>query len=487
MADPYKVPELQSGAQDELETLPFVKRWYSEEILCRDEFEKLGKEAGISATSSNLVDPKEFATIARDLFKRGQVETAGGRVSLEKLKELVEDHSIKGKEAQVLSALYRVTKENRGYFFFRNSTAKSTIDDLVNLFPLHLDLLQLGREIAHTGRQAEKFNALDKDGSGSLSVVELSGLINSSQPNYMEKKMLLNKGVAKILRGRPLGKFGSDSELSKEEVEAIGLFMRSSPEFKPARLADCQSVRTSLSQSIVSSKLFGDGDMVERQAVKQGSVGNCVLVGALSTLAAVDGQLIKKLIKDNGDGTYSVRFPSKDKAYTVKASTEAELGIYGLGTPKGFWPAVVEKAFGLMKRDEGTNDPTKPLAEYTDVAGAPDEILYHLTGKKASKVSFGVLKIEAVQDKLDLALNGQQKTPVIGEIYQYLIPTPARTKNGFPAGHAYGIVGFDRSGPDGGTVAIYNPWGLGKGDPKGEVRISLKKFMANFDGFTMVK
>ncbi|MBM4319575.1 MAG: hypothetical protein FJ125_06370, partial [Deltaproteobacteria bacterium] len=68
----------------------------------------------------------------------------------------------------------------------------------------------------------------------------------------------------------------------------------------------------------------GDGDEheVAPNDVKQGSLGDCYLVAALAAVAKTDPEIIKNMIKDNGDGTYTVSFHLK----------EGRVGIYSSGS-----------------------------------------------------------------------------------------------------------------------------------------------------------
>ncbi len=54
------------------------------------------------------------------------------------------------------------------------------------------------------------------------------------------------------------------------------------------------------------------------------------------------------------------------------------------------------------------------------------------------------------------------------------------TQDGFRRGHMFSVLGFDKDGPDGGTVTIRNPWGQGDGTG-GNTKISLKEYLANFE------
>lgn len=98
--------------------------------------------------------------------------------------------------------------------------------------------------------------------------------------------------------------------------------------------------------------------------VDQGSLGDCFLISGMGAVAAANPELIKKAVRDNGDGTFTVTFQELQKdGKTFKPHTET-VDTYlptRAGTknrtayaqsdqnfdPKNqaLWPAIVEKAY----------------------------------------------------------------------------------------------------------------------------------------------
>ena len=58
------------------------------------------------------------------------------------------------------------------------------------------------------------------------------------------------------------------------------------------------------------------------------------------------------------------------------------------------------------------------------------------------------------------------------------------TAGKFPKGHQYTILGFEPSGDSDGVVIVRNPWGHKDDSTSGTIRVSLKKFMNNFNEIT---
>ena len=111
---------------------------------------------------------------------------------------------------------------------------------------------------------------------------------------------------------------------------------------------------------VASGKLFVDG--VSHDDVIQGSIADCYLAGALSSIAQADPKAIENAIKDNGNGTFDVRFfenagygkPMKEVKITVDGDMPmvagASVGKYAKARDKSeLWVGVMEKAYAQWK------------------------------------------------------------------------------------------------------------------------------------------
>ncbi|MBX9724627.1 MAG: hypothetical protein K2X81_24695, partial [Candidatus Obscuribacterales bacterium] len=83
------------------------------------------------------------------------------------------------------------------------------------------------------------------------------------------------------------------------------------------------------SENYDSNLLYANVDeplkSITPEAIHQGYIGDCVFEAVLSSMAQSRPALIKEMIKDNDDGTYTVTFPgASDKPVTVSAPTVAE-------------------------------------------------------------------------------------------------------------------------------------------------------------------
>src|SRR5436309_12308316 len=119
----------------------------------------------------------------------------------------------------------------------------------------------------------------------------------------------------------------------------------------------------------------GDANEVEMNDINQGPVGDCFLLASLAALAEKDPEAIKNMIRDYGDGSYTVTFHEKqvrsfpnggvyyvfvDKQITVSDGPQtidggADMGfharkgdtdVYGR---REIWPLIMERAYTQWK------------------------------------------------------------------------------------------------------------------------------------------
>ncbi|MFT3707495.1 MAG: C2 family cysteine protease [Archangium sp.] len=212
---------------------------------------------------------------------------------------------------------------------------------------------------------------------------------------------------------------------------------------------------TSVSWNPVGSggSLFVDG--VSYDDVIQGSIANCYMVSAFSSLAQQNPDAIKNAIKDNGDGTYDVRFFEKRggryQPVTVKVDSDVpvELGT----TPKyakardtkEAWVTVLEKAYAQWKGGY----------EAIGNGGNAGTVFEALTGKPPTWTS----TTYSTPDRLFAQL-----TKAVAEHHPVTAGTHGKdsgvdyTGTGVYAWHAYTLLGTSE---EAGTkyVQLRNPWG----------------------------
>jgi hypothetical protein len=192
------------------------------------------------------------------------------------------------------------------------------------------------------------------------------------------------------------------------------------------------------------------------------------------------------MIKDNGNGTYTVTFPG-DKAHPIKiaAPTEAEMGLNAEPSEYGIWPNVLEKAFGEYFV-ENSYFGTKGYSstEGADGGGFASRSTKLLTGKNADEYWCSGWRSSAtnqiIKNELTAAFaEGRAVTCSIGSIRH------GQTKDGFTKRHVYSIIGWDPNGKGGGTLVVRNPWGNKTVGPGGTSTMSYQQYLNNFNVITI--
>ncbi|MBL8933052.1 MAG: hypothetical protein JNM69_00775 [Archangium sp.] len=215
----------------------------------------------------------------------------------------------------------------------------------------------------------------------------------------------------------------------------------------------------------------------------QGSLGNCYLVSGLSSLANVQPDVIRNAIRENADGTYTVKFHKdsflglftrgqKELEITVDGDMPTKDGktpLYAHGRDVGeLWPLIIEKAYA--KLDGGY--------QRVGVGGSPVTIWQALTGKSGAMTANAVEGEGSLFRKMKNALD--EKRPVAASTAPFLRDYEG---TGLAKGHVYAVLGVSEK--DGQKfVQLRNPWGHGEpaGDGKddGQFSMPLAEFKKQF-------
>jgi len=205
----------------------------------------------------------------------------------------------------------------------------------------------------------------------------------------------------------------------------------------------------------------GDASVVDWNDIDQGNLADCYVMSSLGEVAKANPQLIQNAIKDNGDGTYTVRFYERqgDGPFgwfghhydPVDIKVTPDLPMDGSGNPvfagtadrdgaqQELWPALMEKAYAQWK------------GSYHAIEGGnPGNAMSMLTGKDSDEKPGSAFTI----DQLDQALrNGTAvvaSTPDDGGKKELFANKTLYTD------HSYMVTGVDKNA---GTVTLRNPWG----------------------------
>jgi hypothetical protein len=250
-----------------------------------------------------------------------------------------------------------------------------------------------------------------------------------------------------------------------------GLKSPPDPSFKEI---DDPNVKGAKYQKVKNSKLFEPGCLgtvdknedIHPNDVKQGYIGDCYFMASLAAIAHNDPEAIKDMIRDNGDGTYTVTFYEKKSLFdfsgpdykpaevTVDADFPMKNGssVFAGEGDNGneIWVMLMEKAYAQYNKD------------YSKIEGGwPDKAMQELTGIKSETISADKMDIDTLAE-----LFGQGKALTAATKHDWKlgpIDIPDSTDSNpifqnriLYTDHAYCISDVDQNA---GTVTLQNPWG----------------------------
>ncbi len=196
----------------------------------------------------------------------------------------------------------------------------------------------------------------------------------------------------------------------------------------------------------------------------QGALGDCYAISGFAALAQVNPKAIENAIKDNGDGTYTVRFfkqsllgvvgrGQKPVYVTVDASLPMKNGrpLYAEArNPRELWPALLEKAWAKFD------------GSYSSIeSGAPSTVWQALTGRRGV-VSVNALKGHGLFTKMQRAF--REGRPVAATT-TLATAKNGESRSGLAKQHVYAVLGVSERGGQK-YVTLRNPWG--KTEPVGD-------------------
>ncbi len=428
---------------------------------------------------AELRDLPKFAEIGKEIIR--QINPSKMAVTKEELAQALQNPSFKGEKAQVLAAMYHTFDQirnisNHEWFFQSRRIAASDLDMLPSLPKKQQDFVdQIVEASLWSDKNFSKYAGKD----GLFHAEELKEAMKT--PDLLESDRQHLKTISQLLAKYSDGV--NPSQLNQ-------VFNRASADTAETRLFNRMYdavKRTALArnESKGESRLYPSFPQgINPDAIKQGLIGNCYFIAALSAVAKADPGTIRDSIQDNKNGTYTVTFKgAPDQPVTVSAPTEAEMGLYNSGRNNGVWATVMEKAYGEM-RNRKSWIPAYTPQDALDGGGYTGEALKLVTGNSVFSLA-ATGNEEALDKTFDLAFRGGRRFLPVTAVT--LAPEssamPGRTKDGFVRGHAFTVVGYDRDEKGNGSLVIQNPWAGKNGTPDGRVKVPLAKAIKNFHMF----
>ncbi len=204
--------------------------------------------------------------------------------------------------------------------------------------------------------------------------------------------------------------------------------------------------------------LFIDGPKAED--VRQGAIGDCYFPAAMAALAHFNPAALQDAIKDNGDGTYNVRFyENGSKSRPVNITVDADLyarsyggPVYGSSLGGSTEPGKMELWFPLMEKAYAQ---WKGSYETIGGGGVAGKVMTEVLGKSYDYANLSASNKDQMFDRITKAASNGQ--PMAAGTYG-TDQADKYTNTGVYANHAYSVLGTET---ENGTkyVKLRNPWG----------------------------
>lgn len=215
--------------------------------------------------------------------------------------------------------------------------------------------------------------------------------------------------------------------------------------------------------------------------VRQGAIGNCYFPAALAAVAAQQPQAIKDAIKQNPDGTYTVRFyQNGNKSRPVDIKVDSDLYVRSFGGPiyggslggstskdkMELWFPLIEKAYAQWKGSyDAIGNGGSAGRVMSEVLGRPQGYEWVSSGN-ADQLYRRIASDIAKGIPVAAGTHGSDQAS------RY-------TNTGVYANHAYSVLGVEEKNGEK-FVKLRNPWGQSEygsdGKNDGFFSIPLSKF-----------
>jgi len=215
--------------------------------------------------------------------------------------------------------------------------------------------------------------------------------------------------------------------------------------------------------------------------VRQGAIGNCYFPAAMAAVAHTSPEALKQTIKQNTDGTYTVRFyENGNKSRPVDIKIDGDLyvrsfggPIYGssLGGPTGkdsmeLWFPLIEKAYAQWKGSYDT------IGNGGSAGKVMSEVLGRSQGYEWVSAGSEQRLFDRIKRDIERGVPMAAGTHGTDQAARY-------TNTGVYANHAYSVLGVEEKNGEK-FVKLRNPWGQSEygndGKNDGFFSLPLSKF-----------
>jgi hypothetical protein len=185
--------------------------------------------------------------------------------------------------------------------------------------------------------------------------------------------------------------------------------------------------------------------------ISQGGLNDCFVFAAMASLASTDPSRIKNMIKDNGNGSYTVTFKGIGFFSADEETVTADfvVGKHGnVAARHALWPLIIEAAYAKQKGG----------IDELDTGGNSGDAVDDFTNDSAGTFDPHDETVEYIAGKLGKAHDKKWPTTMLTPKSEDA--TDAKKKMGGDYNlhfwHGYTVIDFDAAGK---RVKLFNPWG----------------------------
>jgi hypothetical protein len=201
--------------------------------------------------------------------------------------------------------------------------------------------------------------------------------------------------------------------------------------------------------------------------ISQGGLNDCFVFAALAAIVNANPDQIRLMIRDNGNGTYTVTFEGIGWFSSAQQTVTAdfEVGRHGNVTrTKALWPLIIEKAYAQQKG--GTDE--------LDKGGNPGSAVDDFTNDGPSRFNPRDKSAEQILTKLEKAKNDKAPVTVLAPRQEDASKEKKEMADNIPGlyfWHAYAVIDVNVADKQ---AKLFNPWG--RDHPNGSGWLDIEDF-----------
>jgi hypothetical protein len=205
--------------------------------------------------------------------------------------------------------------------------------------------------------------------------------------------------------------------------------------------------------------------------ISQGGLNDCFVFAALAAIVNANPGLIRSMIRDNGNGTYTVTFEGIGWFSSAQQTVTAdfEVGRHGNVTgTKALWPLIIEKAYAQQKG--GTDQ--------LDKGGNPGDAVDDFTDEGPSRFDPRDKSVEQLVTRLEKAKNDKAPVTILAPKKDDASKEKKQMADTIPGlyfWHAYAVTDVNVADK---KVKLFNPWG--RDHPNGTGWITVEQLKSFF-------